>query len=100
MFLTGVQVTGTSLHDKAPWCDQPMGEVLLEPTVIYVSQVLQLIKAAHVKVGRRPRAVHVAWQLAGCAAGHQAGGACHCSLLDRSHPDALSAGSHLVRAGG
>ena len=40
------------MHDKAPWCDQKLGEALLAPTVIYVRDVLRLIEAAQVKVRR------------------------------------------------
>ncbi|GAB4816639.1 hypothetical protein N2152v2_003685 [Parachlorella kessleri] len=43
-----VQVSATSLHDKAPWCDQRLGDVLLTPTVIYVKDVLKLIHVADV----------------------------------------------------
>jgi phosphoribosylformylglycinamidine cyclo-ligase len=42
-----LEVSGTSLHDTVPWGSQSFGEVLLEPTVIYVKKVMEL----HEKVG-------------------------------------------------
>jgi phosphoribosylformylglycinamidine cyclo-ligase len=42
-----LEVSGTSLHDRVPWGTASFGEVLLEPTVIYVKKVLEL----HDKVG-------------------------------------------------
>jgi phosphoribosylformylglycinamidine cyclo-ligase len=42
-----LEVSGTSLHDAVPWGAGSFGEVLLEPTVIYVKKVIEL----HEKVG-------------------------------------------------
>lgn len=36
-----------TVHDKAPWTNKKLGEVLLEPTIIYVKKVVEL----HEKVG-------------------------------------------------
>ena len=40
------QVSGTSLHDTAPWSGQSFGLSLLTPTVIYVRDCMKLIGGA------------------------------------------------------
>lgn len=43
-----LEVTGTSLHDAAPWGGQgTVGLQLLEPTIIYVKRVLKLHEQVH-----------------------------------------------------
>lgn len=37
-----LEVSGTTLSDKVPWSDATFGEVLLEPTVIYVKRLVRL----------------------------------------------------------
>lgn len=46
-----LEVSGTSLHDKAPWAAQgnSIGLELLTPTVIYVRDCMKIIEAADVK---------------------------------------------------
>lgn len=45
-----LQVSNTSLHDPAPWDPtRKLGEVLLEPTIIYVPGVIKLIDTVDVK---------------------------------------------------
>ena len=44
-----MQVSGTSLHDPAPWASEAIGLTLLTPTVIYVPAILQLLGAVDVK---------------------------------------------------
>jgi len=44
-----LEVSGNSLHDKAPWTDESFGIALLTPTVIYVRDCLKLIEAVDVK---------------------------------------------------
>ena len=39
----GLQVSGTALSDRVPWDGATFGEVLLEPTVIYVRRILKLL---------------------------------------------------------
>lgn len=41
--ITAVQVSGTQLSDKVPWSSATFGEVLLEPTVIYVKRIMKLL---------------------------------------------------------
>lgn len=43
-----LEVSGTALSDKVPWADKTFGEVLLEPTHIYVRDALKLAAAAQV----------------------------------------------------
>ena len=66
------QVSGTSLHDKAPWSNESFGLTLLTPTIIYVRDCMKLASIVDVKVrlaaclpaGGRRRA-HVASRPAG-----------------------------------
>lgn len=44
------QVSGTALHDKVDWSQKSIGELLLEPTKIYVKSILNLTKNLTVKV--------------------------------------------------
>ncbi|PSC75241.1 Phosphoribosylformylglycinamidine cyclo-chloroplastic mitochondrial [Micractinium conductrix] len=44
-----LEVSGTSLHDTAPWSGQSFGLSLLTPTVIYVRDCMKLIGAADVR---------------------------------------------------
>lgn len=46
-----LQLSGANLHKAAPWGgSESLGDVLLEPTVIYVKRLLALIDAVDVKV--------------------------------------------------
>lgn len=36
-------MSGTALSDRVPWGGATFGEVLLEPTVIYVRRILKLL---------------------------------------------------------
>jgi phosphoribosylformylglycinamidine cyclo-ligase len=45
-----LEVSGTSLHDQAPWApEQSIGLSLLTPTALYVRDVMRLIAAADVR---------------------------------------------------
>lgn len=47
------QVSGTKLGDKVPWGEATFGEVLLEPTVIYVRRIMKVLQLTdNVKVCR------------------------------------------------
>mmetsp|Transcript_18686 Transcript_18686/g.56491 ORF Transcript_18686/g.56491 Transcript_18686/m.56491 type:complete len:386 (+) Transcript_18686:167-1324(+) len=39
-----LQVSGTKLGDKVPWGEATFGEVLLEPTVIYVRRIMKVLQ--------------------------------------------------------
>ena len=43
-------MSGTSLHDKAPWSDESFGLTLLTPTIIYVRDCMKLASIVDVKV--------------------------------------------------
>ena len=45
----GLQVSGTSLHDIAPWSGESFGLTLLTPTIIYVRDCMRLVAAADVR---------------------------------------------------
>lgn len=47
---TPAQVTKTSLSDRVPWGEGTFGSCLLEPTRIYVKDVLKMHKAVGLKV--------------------------------------------------
>lgn len=59
--LSWPQVSGTSLHDKAPWSNESFGLTLLTPTIIYVRDCMKLASTVDVKVSLRA-----------CPAGRQA----------------------------
>jgi phosphoribosylaminoimidazole (AIR) synthetase len=44
-----MQVSGTSLHDTAPWSGESFGLTLLTPTVIYVRDCMKLVAAADIR---------------------------------------------------
>ena len=44
-----LQVSGTSLHDIAPWSGESFGLTLLTPTIIYVRDCMRLVAAADVR---------------------------------------------------
>eukprot|EP00210_Caulerpa_lentillifera_P004178 g3984.t1 len=45
------KLSGISLHDKTPWdSEKTLGDVLLEPTIIYVRQIKELMKHIKIKV--------------------------------------------------
>ena len=47
------QVSNASLSDATPWAaDTTFGDVLLEPTVIYVKQIMTLLQKVDLKVGK------------------------------------------------
>ena len=46
---TSPQVSGTSLHDIAPWSGESFGLTLLTPTIIYVRDCMRLVAAADVR---------------------------------------------------
>ena len=48
----GVQVSNTSLQDAAPWGGGTIGQALLEPTVIYVEPLLELMEQTRLKVSQ------------------------------------------------
>lgn len=53
-----LEVSGTSLHDPAPWgANTSAGLALLEPTVIYVKRVLALHEKVRAVGGRAPGCV-------------------------------------------
>ncbi len=50
-------MSSTALSDKVPWGDATFGDVLLEPTIVYVKRILKLLgQTENVRV--RCRAVH------------------------------------------
>jgi phosphoribosylformylglycinamidine cyclo-ligase len=42
-------VSGTSLHDTAPWSGESFGLTLLTPTVIYVRDCMKMVGAADIR---------------------------------------------------
>ena len=44
-----MQVSNTALQDKLEWSERSIGELLLEPTVIYVRSVMKLAEEVTVK---------------------------------------------------
>lgn len=44
-----LEVSGTSLHDTAPWSGESFGLTLLTPTVLYVRDVMKMVAAADIK---------------------------------------------------
>ncbi|EFN58107.1 hypothetical protein CHLNCDRAFT_34524 [Chlorella variabilis] len=44
-----LEVSGTSLHDTAPWSGESFGLTLLTPTVLYVRDCMKLVAAADVR---------------------------------------------------
>ncbi|KAI3428807.1 hypothetical protein D9Q98_007624 [Chlorella vulgaris] len=44
-----LEVSGTSLHDTAPWSGESFGLTLLTPTVIYVRDCMKLVAAADIR---------------------------------------------------
>lgn len=45
-----LQVSNTALQDKLDWSEKSIGDLLLEPTVIYVRSVMKLAKEVNIKV--------------------------------------------------
>lgn len=43
------QVSDTALQEKLSWSEKPIGELLLEPTVIYVHSVMNLADKVSIK---------------------------------------------------
>ena len=45
-----MQISNTALQEKLEWSERSIGELLLEPTVIYVRSVMKLAEKATIKV--------------------------------------------------